>query len=137
MTDAEFEALPYGSEGLWRKFMHACRSCDSIDSIIAATKSKRYTHTRITRMLMCAYLGISREMLETPAPYTRVLAFNDLGRTVLKAARLSGSFPHVGEEMDDPYWELEQRSSDLYGLFCIAAPSPAGNEPKQRVFVAK
>ena len=26
MTDEEFEALPYGSEGLWRKFMHACRT---------------------------------------------------------------------------------------------------------------
>ena len=137
ITDSEFEALPYGSEGLWRKFMHACRSCDSIDSIIAATKSKRYTHTRITRMLMCAYLGISREMLETPAPYTRVLAFNDFGRTVLKAARLSGSFPHVGEEMDDPYWELEQRASDLYGLFCMDGVVNAGLEPKQRVFIAK
>ena len=22
MTDVEFEALPYGSEGLWRKLMH-------------------------------------------------------------------------------------------------------------------
>ena len=137
MTDNEFEALPYGSEGLWRKFMHACRSCDSIDSIIAATKSKRYTHTRITRMLICAYLGISREMLEAPAPYTRVLAFNDFGRTVLKAARLSGSFPHVGEEMDDPYWELEQRTSDLYGLFCMDGVVNAGLEPKQRVFIAK
>lgn len=137
MTDSEFETLPYGSEGLWRKFMHACRSCDSIDAIIAATKSKRYTHTRIMRMLMCAYLGISREMLETPAPYTRVLAFNDTGRAVLKNARLSGDFPHVGEKNDDPYWELEQRASDLYGLFCTAVPSPAGNEPKQRVFVEK
>ena len=137
MTDSEFEALPYGSEGLWRKFMHACRSCDSIDSIIAATKSKRYTHTRITRMLICAYLGISREMLETPAPYTRVLAFNDFGRTVLKAARQSGSFPHVGEEMDDPYWALEQRASDLYGLCRADAISPAGLESKQRVYVNK
>ena len=137
MTDAEFEALPYGSEGLWRKFMHACRSCDSIDSIIAATKSKRYTHTRITRMLMCAYLGISREMLETPAPYTRVLAFNDLGRTVLKNARLYGDFPHVSEEMDHPYWELEQRSSDLYGLCCADYLPSAGMEPKQRVYVEK
>ena len=30
MTDDEFEALPYGSEGLWRKFMHACRSCTTL-----------------------------------------------------------------------------------------------------------
>jgi predicted nucleotidyltransferase len=134
MTDAEFEALPYGSEGLWRKFMHACRSCDSIEAIIAETKSKRYTRTRIARMLMCAYLGITKEMLETPAPYTRVLALNDTGRTILKQARLSGSFPHVGEAMDDPYWALEQRAADLYGLFRESTPAPAGSETKQRVF---
>lgn len=133
MTDAEFEALPYGSEGLWRKFMHACRSCDSIEAIIAETKSKRYTRTRIDRMLMCAYLGITKEMLEQPAPYTRVLALNDKGRTALKQARLSGSFPHVGETMDDPYWNLEQRAADLYALFCLDSPA-AGQETKQRIF---
>lgn len=134
MTDAEFEALPYGSEGLWRKFMHACRSCDSIEAIIAETKSKRYTRTRIDRMLMCAYLGITKEMLEQPAPYTRVLALNDKGRIALKQARLSGVFPHVGEAMDDPYWALEQRVADLYALFRQNAPAPAGQEVKQRVF---
>ena len=114
--------------------MHACRSCDSIEAIIAETKSKRYTRTRIDRMLMCAYLGITKEMLETPAPYTRVLALNDTGRTILKQARLSGSFPHVGEAMDDPYWALEQRASDLYSLFCTESPSPAGQEARQRIF---
>ena len=134
MTDKEFEALPYGSEGLWRKFMHACRSCDSIENIIAATKSKRYTRTRIDRMLMCAYLGITKEMLEQDAPYTRVLALNDKGRAVLKQARLSDTFPHVGEAMDDPYWDLEQRAADLYGLFRTGSPAPAGQEGKQRIF---
>ena len=82
-------------------------------------------------------MGISREMLDTPAPYPRVLAFNDAGRSVLKNARLSGSFPHVGEEMDDPYWALEQRDSDLYGLCRTVAISPAGLESKQRVYVNK
>ncbi|MBQ2892596.1 MAG: nucleotidyltransferase family protein [Oscillospiraceae bacterium] len=134
MTDAEFEALPYGSEGLWRKFMHACRSQDSIEAIVSETKSKRYTRTRIDRMLMCAYLGITKEMLEQDAPYTRVLALNDKGRSVLKQARICGSFPHVGEVMDDPYWDLEQRAADLYALFCESAPAPAGSETKQRVF---
>ena len=134
MTDTEFEALPYGSEGLWRKFMHACRSQNSIETIIAETKSKRYTRTRIDRMLMCAYLGITKEMLEQPAPYTRVLALNDKGRIALKQARLSGVFPHVGEAMDDPYWALEQRVADLYALFRQNAPAPAGQEVKQRVF---
>ena len=111
MTDAEFEALPYGSEGLWHKFMHACRSCDSIESIIAETKSKRYTRTRIDRMLMCAYLGITKQMMAQDAPYTRVLALNDKGRIALKNARLHGVFPHTGEAVEDSYWTLEQRKA--------------------------
>ena len=55
MTDGEFEALPFGSEGLWRKLMHASRSCASLSDILAQTKSKRYTRTRLDRMVMCAF----------------------------------------------------------------------------------
>ena len=68
MTDAEFENLPYGSEGLWRKFMHASRSCATLEEIIATTKSKRYTRTRIDRMVICAFLGITKEILAEKAP---------------------------------------------------------------------
>ena len=136
MTDEEFEALPYGSEGLWRKLMKNARSCATLEEILTATKSKRYTRTRLDRMVMCAFLGITGEMLESPTPYTRVLGFNDTGREILKKARLTGAFPHVGEAVDDPYWALEQRWDDLYGLFA-QTPSPAGGESKRRVYIAK
>lgn len=134
MSDAEFEALPYGSEGLWRKFMHACRAEATLDGIITATKSKRYTRTRIDRMVMCAFLGISREMLEAEVPYTRVLAFTDKGRSILKEAKKNGSFLNAGEAADHPYWELEQRCGDLYGLFCIDGLEAPGSEKRRRVF---
>lgn len=137
MTDAEFEALPYGSEGLWRKFMKACRSYDTLENIIAATKSKRYTRTRIDRMVLCAFLGLTAENLAAPVPYTRVLALRDSGREVLKKARSTGEFLHVGEEADHPYWLLERRCSDLFGLFTQNAPEPAGQELIQRVYISK
>lgn len=137
MSDTEFEALPYGNEGLWRKFMHACRSQASLEDIIAATKSKRYTRTRIDRMVMCAFLGMTAEGMSSPTPYTRVLAFNEKGRTILKKARLSGEFPHVGEAVEHPQWTLEQRCTDLYGLFRINSPASAGIELKQRIFVLR
>ncbi len=135
MTDAEFEALPYGSEGLWRKFMHACRSQDSLENILTATKSKRYTRTRLDRMAMCAYLGITQTLLDSPAPYVRVLGLRDTGREVLKKARQTGTFLHVGESTDHPYWLLEQKWADLYGLFAADGAEPAGSEPKQRISI--
>jgi predicted nucleotidyltransferase len=138
MRDDEFEALPYGSEGLWRKFMAACRREATVEEIQLAVKSKRYTRTRLDRMLMCAFLGISREMLEQPAPYARVLAMNERGRGILKQAKKTGQFLNAGEKTEDSYWLLEQRCGDLYGLFCETGPEKPGREQKRRmIYVGK
>ena len=137
MTDEEFEMLPYGSEGLWRKFMHACRSEATLDDIIAATKSKRYTRTRIDRMIMCAYLGITLQDMLSPVPYTRVLGFNDSGRFALKAARQTGSFLNAGEIDLTDYGAKERRIGDLYGLFCESAPEAPGVESARRIYYHK
>ena len=133
MTDREFEDLPYGSEGLWRKFMHACREKTTLEDIIAATKSKRYTRTRIDRMVMCAFLGLSLQDLLSPVPYIRVLGFTDRGRKVLKAARQTGTFLNAGEIPEGPYWERERRIGDLYGLFALDAPEAPGSELRRRI----
>lgn len=134
MTDAEFEAVPFGSEGLWRKFMHAARKYATVEEILTAVKSKRYTRTRLDRMLLCAFLGITDEMLKEPVPYVRVLAFNDRGREILKSARQTGVFLNAGEKFDDPYWAFEQRIGDLYGLFAEGAPEAPDAEGRRRVY---
>ena len=42
--------------------------------------------------------------------------------------------PHnAGEIPEDPYWQLEKRAGDLYGLFCVDAPEPPGKEENRRV----
>ena len=137
MTDEEFERLPYGSEGLWRKLMHACRSEATLEGIIAATKSKRYTRTRIDRMIMCAYLGITLQDMLSPVPYTRVLGFNDRGRLALKAARRNGMFLNAGEIDLSDYGVRERRIGDLYGLFCTDAPEAPGAEAARRIYYRK
>ena len=83
---------------------------------------------------MCAYLGITKEMLEEKAPYVRVLAFNDVGRGVLKQAKQTGWFVNAGEAVENPYWDLEKRCSDLYGLFAEGLPEAPGAEEACRVY---
>lgn len=134
MTEAEFAALPFGSEGLWRKFMHAARECADLEQMLCAVKSKRYTRTRLDRMLMCAFLGITARDLQQPPPYARVLAFNQKGRQILKAARQAGCFPNIGQEMDHPYQTLEERCGALYGLFAAQTPEPPDLERQYRVY---
>ena len=133
MTDADFEALPYGSEGLWRKLMHNSRTLTTLEEILSATKSKRYTRTRLDRMVMCAFLDITASELSSPAPYVRVLAFNDAGRALLKTARSAGCFLNAGESTDHPYQQLEQRVGRLYSLFATESESPISEESR-RIF---
>ena len=133
MTEAEYEALPYGSEGLWRKLMHNAHTYTTLEEILQATKSKRYTRTRLDRMVLCAFLGISQEILDKPIPYTRALACNETGRKVMKLARQTGSFPNIGEPMHCPYEELEHRADDLYALFSREPEAP-GFGRKRRIY---
>ena len=133
MADEEFEALPFGGEGLWRKFMHASRREATLEDILISVKSKRYTRTRLDRMMMCAYLGITAETLSAPAPYVRVLAFNEKGRAILSAVKKSGFFRNAGETVPHPYQSLEQRWGDLYGLFAQEQPEAPGREQRRRI----
>ena len=134
MTEEEFSALPYGSEGLWRKLMHAARRENTLEEILTAVKSKRYTRSRLDRMVMCAFLELTEEALSQPVPYVRVLAFNETGRQILRQQK--GGFPlhHAGEPMAYPYWGLETRAQDLYGLFAQDGPEPPGLEKKRRIY---
>ena len=137
MEEQEFEALPYGSEGLWRKLMHECRRQATLEDILTAVKSKRYTRTRLDRMVMCAFLGITEALMHEKAPYVRVLALNDRGREILNKARQTGRFPNIGERQPEPWQGLENRCGDLYGLFSCDSPEPAGGETDRRLFYTK
>ncbi len=133
MSDSDFEALPYGSEGLWRKLMHASRRETSLEGILTSVKSKRYTRTRLDRMIMCAFLGITMDdMMKNPS-YARVLAFNEKGRSLLNHAKKEGFFRNAGEETKEEYEILENRAGDLFGLFCTNGPEPPRIEQSRRV----
>ncbi len=134
MTDAEFEALPYGSEGLWRKLMHEARRQPTLEDILSAVKTKRYTRTRLDRMVMCAFLGLTAQGLSRSAPYLRVLAMNSRGRSLLKDARQHMAVLNPGEIPDDPYWGFEARLGDMYALFAAGTPDPPGMEQRRRIF---
>ncbi len=133
MSEAEFEALPFGTEGLWRKLMRESRSQATLEDIASAVKSKRYTRSRIDRMILCAYLGITAEMMNTDIPYVRVLGFSNRGREILNGAKKSGFFVNAGQPVIHPLWELEQKWDDLYGLFQEGTPGRPGGAKNNRV----
>jgi len=120
MSREAYEQLPHGSEGLWSKFYRLGREVACLEELAEAVKSKRYARTRIDRMILCAYLGITREMLEKSAPYVRVLGFRPSAQKLLRAMRDNGAIPliHAGERAPDrEYEQLEMRCADLFTFF--------------------
>lgn len=117
MEPSDFEALPFGSEGLWRKLMHAVKEKNTLEDIATAVKSKRYTRSRIDRMILCAFLGITEAQMQENAPYVRVLALNKRGGAILRQHRDSGFFRNIGENTDHPYQQREEKWEALYSLF--------------------
>lgn len=128
MTNRDFDDLPFGGEGLNIRLMHAARSSTTVSQVVEKTKTKRYAHSRIRRMLLCAYLGITRQDMEMSPPYARVLAFNDTGRRLIRQSQLpllqlGKQAGKMGPEAKS-YFALECRCSDLLSL-CLPGQQPA------------
>lgn len=88
MTLTEISNLPDVSEGLENKIKMAANTCSNLDDLIANIKSKRFTQTRIQRILLYALLNISQKDINSSkriTPYIRVLGFNKHGRRIISA----------------------------------------------------
>ncbi|HCA04728.1 MAG TPA: nucleotidyltransferase [Ruminococcaceae bacterium] len=84
MTAEDFAALPDVGEGLENRIYEAVKKYNSVEEILSAVKTKRYTHARLRRVLICALLGITEETQRQNAEYVRVLGFNEEGSQMLK-----------------------------------------------------
>lgn len=85
---AEIADLPDVSEGLENLIKNAANSCNTIDELVNIIKSKRYTTTRLKRILLYSLLGITKKDIQASKkidPYIRVLGFNDKGKELLSA----------------------------------------------------
>ena len=86
MTVQEIKELPDVTEGLENAIKNAADSCNNIIDLVNMIKSKRYTQTRIQRILVYALLGINKKMMEASkktVPYTRILGYTEKGKRLI------------------------------------------------------
>ena len=86
MTVSEIAELPDVNEGLEHSLKNAANYSNDITNLINIVKTKRYTVTRIQRILICALLGITKRdvgMAKKAEPYIRVLGFNENGKELI------------------------------------------------------
>ena len=99
MSVSEIAELPDVSEGLENAIKNASDSCNSLVDLISIVKSKRYTQTRIQRILVYALLGITKKDMEISKkvnPYIRILGVSNRGKTLIsEITRLGNNVPVI------------------------------------------
>lgn len=86
MTLEQIAELPDVTEGLENSIKNAANFCNNINDFINMVKTKRYTQTRLQRILLFALLGITKKDVQAAkkvVPYARVLGFNNKGKMLL------------------------------------------------------
>ncbi len=124
MSADDFARLPDVSEGLENRIVRAVRENNTIEDILSDIKCKRYTYARLSRIISCAYLGITKDDIEKKPQYIRVLAFNDKGTEILKKMKKTALLPVVMRSKDIANLntearrmiDIDLRASDLFGL---------------------
>ncbi|WP_058303874.1 nucleotidyltransferase [Gorillibacterium timonense] len=114
------------TEGIEHRFLQAVpgldfRRDDRVTQLLAAAKTRRYTHARLQRALLSILLDrrkedVTREVLERGVPYLRVLGFSACGRELLKRMKESATVPVVTKVTKEasPLLELDIRAASAY-----------------------
>ncbi|WP_026882330.1 nucleotidyltransferase [Clostridium akagii] len=118
------ENIPDANEGLHNKIFNSIISSNSLDELIIKTKSKRYSYTRISRIMCQYFIGFENYNTATlrnnTCPYARVLGFNDKGREILKLLKDNSSIPVYSKlpqkQLLDDCLKLDIQASNAYSM---------------------
>ena len=116
MTEEDFEKLPFSGEGLGMRLCKSVKTSGSLAEILEKTKTKRYAMSRIRRMVMCAYLGLTKDDMLCEPRYIRVLGAGKRGRELLAKMRETAKLPVIVKPASARELLRDTRETDLYTL---------------------
>lgn len=116
-------------EGLENKIKESSMLTTSLQQLYDLIKSKRYTYTRLQRIMIHLLLSIKKkdyiDFKEAGGPqYIRILAFNDKGRELLKKMKDKSALPIINKlppmdtlsPMERSMLEMDIRATNIYSL---------------------
>lgn len=118
------------SEGLNNKIYDNLYKHSTVDDFIMSLKSKRYTYSKLRRAMLNIILGIHHTdikyfMLPENNKYVKVLAFNNVGRNIIKHAKSYNTaainrfsdYKKININAEDlPLFSLTNKSTNMYYL---------------------
>lgn len=110
---SDITLAPDISEGLEFKIFKEIQTANSLDSLLKNIKSKRYTLSRIKRIVLSLVFGITKINQDQLPNYIRVLGFNKNGEKILTKIKNESSLPVVTKYSD----VLKLKNDDILNNF--------------------
>jgi predicted nucleotidyltransferase len=132
MTNDEIKKLPYMENGLENRIKLAADNSATWQELVDRICTRRYTITRVQRILFSALAGLDSDTLEYftrlgGPPYIRILGFNETGRKLLSEIRGKSALPVITKtaghknstvEGVSKMLSLEAQATDQYVIAC-------------------
>ena len=106
--------------GIVDRLCNGARGATTLDVLLSAAYTSRYTDARVNRVLLFSLFGVSDVAAKSLPEYTTLLAANSIGRAFLSESRKNRSFNIVTKPADAPDSSVQKRLSgvadELYAL---------------------
>ncbi len=144
--------VPGVSEGLEYRIKKAGELSGNLDELLSNICTKRYTQTRLQRILFSLLAGFTKADMDLFSQYggpqySRILGFNKVGRELLSKMKKSSSLPIITKTADyknscnkllTRMLEIEAHSTDMYVLgYKNPTFKKAGQEFTQNIIINK
>lgn len=122
MSKASIEKTPNVLMGLENRIYKAVGVSTNLNELYFLIKTKRYTLARIRRIILSAFLGITKSDLKINPAYVKILGMNGRGKEILANANcqlpVNTSLSKLAESGDNAKKQakLEERCDNQYAL---------------------
>ncbi len=141
MRTADPESLseaPDISEGIENRIISASEKAKTLEDLYSFSKTKRYSHARIRRIILNYFLGFTAADAALTVPYLRVIGFNEKGAELIRTAKETARLPVITKAADiasldgnaQRIFTLECKAGDIYSL-CFENISACGDEKRR------
>ena len=141
MKKEELSLFVTDESGLSDRIYNSAKTSLTLDELYENAKSKNYTHSRVRREVMNAYLGIPKDIHRETPPFIRILAADEKGLSLLKNVK---DIPLITKHSDSK--KLDSFGKQVYSIQCsstdkFALMSPVvsvcGAEQKNSMIIVK
>lgn len=111
MKPEETEKIAGVTEGINNRLYKCAQQYNTLDEILSAAKTKRYTMARLRRIALSVCLNITQELQDRPVPYVRVLGIKQEKSHLIKSRTLP-----LLVDVKRGYEQLDQAAKEVFDV---------------------